>query len=152
MLLYKIVYSTTIRAPLQYKDHLSRYEDFHYKDKMAMRLSHDHNEKPYTGKTTSLHIDIAPTKGDNTVSMVNWLDKPHSSPYAQALRYQFIYCEYLGGNWPFYNALTLYHLYMLLNCLSCMRRLDSLGPGRCFFFKLILQINILSTSCEIGFR
>ena len=39
-----------------------------------------------------------------------------------------------------------------------MQHINSLAPGRCgskftsALFKLILQIDILSTSCEIGFR
>ena len=46
-----------IWAPSQYKDCLSRYRDFHYKDKLVVRLSYLHNGNPYTGKMASLYLD-----------------------------------------------------------------------------------------------
>ena len=39
--------ATTLMAPSEYKDCLSSYENFHYKDNMIMRLSHLYNENSY---------------------------------------------------------------------------------------------------------
>ena len=39
----------------QYKDSLSRYGNFHHKDKMVSRQSYLYNGNPYTGNTTSLY-------------------------------------------------------------------------------------------------
>ena len=44
----------------QYKDYLSMYRDFHYKDKIVMRLSHLYNGNSYTGKMTSLYLNSPP--------------------------------------------------------------------------------------------
>ena len=44
-------------APSLYKDRLSRYGDFHYKDKAVVRPSYIYNGNPYTGKTASLYWD-----------------------------------------------------------------------------------------------
>ena len=44
------------RTPSQYKDGVSRYWEFHYKDKMVVTPSL-YNGNPYTGKTTSLYWD-----------------------------------------------------------------------------------------------
>ena len=43
------------RAPPQYKDRLSKYEDLHYKDKRVVRPSHLYNGNFYTGKIASLY-------------------------------------------------------------------------------------------------
>ena len=45
------------RAPSQYKDGLSRYGDFHYKDKTVVRLSYLYNGNSYTGKTAFVYWD-----------------------------------------------------------------------------------------------
>ena len=42
-------------APFQYENSLSRYVDFHYKEKMVVRLSYLYNGNSHTGKTTSLY-------------------------------------------------------------------------------------------------
>ena len=39
----------------QYKNHLSRYGDSHYKDKKVVRLSYIYNGNSYTDKMTSLY-------------------------------------------------------------------------------------------------
>ena len=44
-------------APSQYKDGLSRYGDFHYKDKTVARLFYFYDGDSYTGKTTFLYWD-----------------------------------------------------------------------------------------------
>ena len=44
------------KGPSQYKDRLSKYMEFHYKDKMAVTVLL-YNGNPYTGKTTSLYWD-----------------------------------------------------------------------------------------------
>ena len=41
------------RAPSQYRDDLSRYGDFHYKEKMIVRPSFLYNGNPHTAKTSS---------------------------------------------------------------------------------------------------
>ena len=41
-------------ALFQYKNHLSRYGDFHYKDETDIRPSYLYNENSYTGKMVSL--------------------------------------------------------------------------------------------------
>ena len=43
--------------PSQYKDCLSRYGDFHYKDKTVVRPSYFYNGNSYTGKKISLYWD-----------------------------------------------------------------------------------------------
>ena len=43
------------RVPSQYKDSLSQYEDFHYKDNTVSWLSYVYNGNSYTGKMTSLY-------------------------------------------------------------------------------------------------
>ena len=43
------------QAPSQYKDHISRYGDFHYKEKMLMRPSYLYNGNSYTENTASLY-------------------------------------------------------------------------------------------------
>ena len=45
------------RDPFQHKDHLSMYEDFHYKDEIDVRPSYLYDGNPYTGKTASLYWD-----------------------------------------------------------------------------------------------
>ena len=45
------------QAPSQYKDGVSRYWHFHYKDKTVVRPSYLYNKNPYNGKTTSLYWD-----------------------------------------------------------------------------------------------
>ena len=40
-------------SPSQHKDRLSRYVDFHYKDKTVVRPFYLYNGDPYTGKMTS---------------------------------------------------------------------------------------------------
>ena len=45
----------TQRALFQYKDHLSRYGYFHYKDKTVVRPSYLYKGNSYTGKTGSLY-------------------------------------------------------------------------------------------------
>ena len=40
-----------------YEDHLSRYGDFHYKNKTVMRLCYLYNGNSFTGKTTSFYWD-----------------------------------------------------------------------------------------------
>ena len=44
-------------ALFQYKDHLSRYSDSHYKDKMVMKPSNLYNWNFYYGRTASLYWD-----------------------------------------------------------------------------------------------
>ena len=44
-------------SPSQYKDGLSRYGDFHYKDKTVLRPSYLYDGNPYTGKTIYLYWD-----------------------------------------------------------------------------------------------
>ena len=56
LLIMKLVLKLRIWVLSQYKDHLSMYGDFHYKDKMVMRLSYLYNGNTYTGKT-SLYWD-----------------------------------------------------------------------------------------------
>ena len=51
--------SLTLWALIQYKDHLSSYMDYHYKDETVMRLSYHHNGNPYT-KKDSLSIEMPP--------------------------------------------------------------------------------------------
>ena len=41
------------QGPFQYKDNISRYEDSHYKDEAALRMSYLYNGDFYTGKMTS---------------------------------------------------------------------------------------------------
>ena len=43
------------RALSQYKDRLSRYGDFHYKDRMVMIVSYLYNGNLYTGNMASLY-------------------------------------------------------------------------------------------------
>ena len=45
------------RALSQYKDSLSMYGDFHYKDKKVVRPSYLYNGNSYTGKSVSLYWD-----------------------------------------------------------------------------------------------
>ena len=44
--------------PSQYKESLSRYEDFHYKDETVVRPSHLYNGNHHIDKTVSLFWDI----------------------------------------------------------------------------------------------
>ena len=44
------------RALFQYKDRLSSYGDFHYKDKTVVRPSYLYYGNAYTGKSASLYI------------------------------------------------------------------------------------------------
>ena len=44
-------------GPSQYKERISGYADFHYKDKAIVRPSYLYNWNSYTGKTTSLYRD-----------------------------------------------------------------------------------------------
>ena len=48
---YNLAKEAFSRALFQYKDHLSRYDCIHYKDKTVMRLSYLYDRNPYTGKT-----------------------------------------------------------------------------------------------------
>ena len=47
----------------QYKDHLSRYGDFHYKDETVVRPSDLYNGNSYTVKTALLYWDSPPGLG-----------------------------------------------------------------------------------------
>ena len=68
-----------IWVPSQYKDHLSRYIYFHYKDKTVVRPFYLYNGNSYTGKSASLYWDGPPgilvtsvlLKGNVTFSMPN---------------------------------------------------------------------------------
>ena len=51
------------KVPFQYKDHISKYGDFHYKDKTTMRPSSLDNGKRHTGKMASLCWDGRPPGG-----------------------------------------------------------------------------------------
>ena len=59
-------------APSQYKDHLSRYGDFHYKDETVIRPSHLYNGNSHIGKTTSLYWykTLAPCITRSSATMV----------------------------------------------------------------------------------
>ena len=48
---------TAYWAVFQYKDRISRYEEFLYKDKMAMRPSYIHNGDAHLSKTASSFWD-----------------------------------------------------------------------------------------------
>ena len=50
-------YTVACETLSQYKDHFSRYGDFHYKDKMVIGLSYLYNGNPYTTKMASLYWD-----------------------------------------------------------------------------------------------
>ena len=54
-----IVRSQWNQGPPQYIDCLSRYGDFHYKDKTVVRLSYLYNGNRHTGKTTSLYWQLS---------------------------------------------------------------------------------------------
>ena len=54
---FLIVLWSVCGACAPYKDGLSRYEDFHYKDETVVRPSYLYNGNSYTGKTTPLYWD-----------------------------------------------------------------------------------------------
>ena len=75
ILLIQHIYIKTVTWALsQYKNGLSRYGVFRYKDKTVMRASYLYNGNSYTGKTTSLYWDRAliPLHKNN---IFMWVDK-----------------------------------------------------------------------------
>ena len=59
------------RALSQYKDSLSRFVDFHYKDKTVMRPCYPYNGNSYTGETTSLYYWNSP-QGPLLLTWINF--------------------------------------------------------------------------------
>ena len=94
----------TYQSPIiqsQYKDHLSRYRDSHYKDKMVVIQFYLYNGNAFTG-TTHIYIETAPRLWP--WKYVYWhLNINLCSSVFKAIRHMYLYvawaspCQWTGG-------------------------------------------------------
>ena len=145
MLYWAIIYQHLIdsKAPSQYKEGLSRCQDFHYKDKMVMRLSYCYNLIPILLRQ-NLYIEMrcraliwykdCLTNIITLWQMVVRSSYLHKNSYTRktACLYQTSpqvpYCTYFRTNWPkilinwFWPAFPTTHA--LHNHPSCWKRYE----------------------------